>query len=324
MYQKEFEQILQKRLPKALLLYGENQYAIEGYISKYITELDAKEDLLKLYFDEYNFEQAKTYLSQNSLFGGTNLLIIKHDKAIPKKELETLLELVKRNSDNYLLYLFYGVQKDIKSNAALFRSDDAIEVRLFEPSVRESIAILQKKANELQIQIDPYALEHLMRVLNNNLMLCSNELEKLSTLNRLISSKDIDDLVYSDAPLGVEQLLVDLCNKKPISNTINTLLELGEDAAYLLRSTQIFMNQILLFQAYIKINGNINSTEILGYKLPKQIEEQKAALASRIKSSSLLKILEHLLRSELEIKSAPAPQKETLLYGMFIKLQSYI
>lgn len=324
MYQKEFEQILQKRLPKALLAYGENQYALEGYISKYITELDVKEDLLKLYFDEYNFEQAKTYLAQNSLFGGINLLIIKHDKAIPKKELETLLELVKKNSDNYLLYLFYGVQKDIKSNAALFRSDDAIEVRLFEPSVRESITILQKKANELQIQIDPYALEHLIMVLNNNLMLCSNELEKLSTLSRPISSKDIDDLVYSDAPLGVEKLLMDLCNKKPISNTINTLLELGEDAVYLLRSTQMFMNQILLFQAYIKINGNVNSAEILGYKLPKQIEEQKAALASRIKSSSLLKTLEHLLRSELEIKSAPAPQKETLLYGMFIKLQSYL
>jgi len=323
-YQKEFEQILQKRLPKALLAYGENQYALEGYISKYITELDVKEDLLKLYFDEYNFEQAKTYLAQNSLFGGINLLIIKHDKAIPKKELETLLELVKKNSDNYLLYLFYGVQKDIKSNAALFRSDDAIEVRLFEPSVRESITILQKKANELQIQIDPYALEHLIMVLNNNLMLCSNELEKLSTLSRPISSKDIDDLVYSDAPLGVEKLLMDLCNKKPISNTINTLLELGEDAVYLLRSTQMFMNQILLFQAYIKINGNVNSAEILGYKLPKQIEEQKAALASRIKSSSLLKTLEHLLRSELEIKSAPAPQKETLLYGMFIKLQSYL
>jgi len=323
-YQKEFEQILQKRLPKALLAYGENQYALEGYISKYITELDVKEDLLKLYFDEYNFEQAKTYLAQNSLFGGIKLLIIKHDKAIPKKELETLLELVKKNSDNYLLYLFYGVQKDIKSNAALFRSDDAIEVRLFEPSVRESITILQKKANELQIQIDPYALEHLIMVLNNNLMLCSNELEKLSTLSRPISSKDIDDLVYSDAPLGVEKLLMDLCNKKPISNTINTLLELGEDAVYLLRSTQMFMNQILLFQAYIKINGNVNSAEILGYKLPKQIEEQKAALASRIKSSSLLKTLEHLLRSELEIKSAPAPQKETLLYGMFIKLQSYL
>jgi DNA polymerase-3 subunit delta len=324
MYQKDFEQILQKRLPKALLAYGENQYVIEEYISKYITELDAKEDLLKLYFDEYNFEQAKAYLSQNSLFGGTNLLIIKHDKAIPKKELETLLELVKKNSDNYLLYSFSGVQKDIKSNTALFRSDDAIEVRLFESSVRESITILQKKANKLQIQIDSYALEHLIMILNNNLMLCSNELEKLSILNKPITTKDIDDLVYSDAPLGAEKLLIDLCNKKPISNTITTLLELGEDAAYLLRSTQMFMNQILLFQAYIKINGNVNSAEILGYKLPKQVEEQKAALASRIKSSSLLKILEHLLRSELEIKSAPAPQKETLLYGMFIKLQSYL
>ncbi|MDD5405593.1 MAG: DNA polymerase III subunit delta [Sulfurovaceae bacterium] len=324
MYQKDFEQILQKRLPSALLVYGENQYVIEQYISHYITELDAKDDMLKLYFDEYNFEQAKGYLSQSSLFGGTNLIIIKHDKALPKKELEELLEIIKKNSNNYMVYAFLGVQKDIKQAAALFRNDDAIEVRLFEPSMRESTAILQKKSDALQIQIDSYAIGHLIVMLNNNLMLCVNELEKLSTLNKPITAKDIDTLVYSDAPLGIEKLFIDLCNKKPVTNTINTLLELGEDAAYLLRSTQVFMNQILLFQAYIKIHGNVNSAEILGYKLPKQIEEQKAALASRIKSSSLLKILEHLLRSELEIKSTSAPQKDTLLYGMFIKLQSYL
>lgn len=324
MYQKDFEQLLQKKLPKALLLYGDNLYAIEQYITHYLTKLDAKNDALKLYFDEYDFEQAKRYLSQNSLFGGTNLLIIKHDKAIPKKELEILLELVKKNNDNYLLYSFLGAQKDIRSITALFRNDDAVEVRLFEPSVRESVAILQKKADALQISIDSYALEHLIMTLNNNLMLCSNELEKLSILNKPVTAKDIDALVYSDAPLGVEKLLIDLCNKKPITNTINTLLELGEDPTYLLRSTQMFMNQILLFQAYIKIHGSVNSAEILGYKLPKQIEDQKAALASRIKSSSILKILEHLLRSELEIKSTPAPQKETLLYGMFIKLQNYL
>jgi len=62
----------------------------------------------------------------------------------------------------------------------------------------------------------------------------------------------------------------------------------------------------------------------LGYKLPKQIENQKAQLAISIKSSALLKISEHLLESELLIKKAPARQREVLLYGMLIKLQSYL
>jgi len=91
-----------------------------------------------------------------------------------------------------------------------------------------------------------------------------------------------------------------------------------------LRSTQYFVNQIFLFHAYIKLNGHVDSAAILGYKLPKPIEEQKAQLALRVKSASLLKIFEHLLESELAIKKAPSTQKEVLLYSMLIKLQSYL
>jgi DNA polymerase-3 subunit delta len=163
-----------------------------------------------------------------------------------------------------------------------------------------------------------------MLILNNNLALCANELEKLAILGMKVTSKDIDRLVYSTAPLATEQLLIDLFNKKPITATITKLLELGEDEASLLRSTQYFVNQIFLFHAYIKLHGHVDSAAILGYKLPKQIEEQKAQLALRVKSAALLKIFEHLLESEILIKKAPATQKEVLVYSMLIKLQGYL
>jgi len=324
MYKQEFEQILKTRLPKSALIYGENLYAIEQYINFYITKLGAIDDKLKLYFDDYNFEQARSYLSQNSLFGNTNLLIIKSEKAIPKKELETLLEMTKKNQDNYLLYIYYGVAKDIKTSTSLFKSNDSVEVRLFEPSIKDSTLILQNKANNIGLNIDHYALECLIIMLNNNLMLCSSELDKLNILNREVTIKDINELVFSETSLSAEKLLIDLCNKKLSLATINTLLDLGEDTNSIIRATQNFLNQILLFQAYIKINGSVNSQDILGYKLPKQIEEQKASLANRIKSSKLLKAFEYVLQCELEIKSAPAPQKETLLYSMFIELQNIL
>lgn len=324
MYKQEFEQILKTRLPKSVLIYGENSYAIEQYINFYITKLGAIDDKLKLYFDDYNFEQARSYLSQNSLFGNTNLLIIKSEKAIPKKELETLLEMTKKNQDNYLLYIYYGVAKDIKTSTSLFKSNDSVEVRLFEPSIKDSTLVLQNKANNIGLNIDHYALESLIIMLNNNLMLCSSELDKLNILNREVTIKDINELVFSETSLSAEKLLIDLCNKKLSLATINTLLDLGEDTNSIIRATQNFLNQILLFQAYIKINGSVNSQDILGYKLPKQIEEQKASLANRIKSSKLLKAFEYVLQCELEIKSAPAPQKETLLYSMFIELQNIL
>jgi DNA polymerase-3 subunit delta len=325
MYQREFDQRLKQFLPKAVLFYGENHYLIDYYLDTYIQKLDAKESMLSLYHDEWNFEQAKNFLSQTSLFGGTNLVVVKHEKKIPKKELDLLVELANKNSDNYFLYAYAGTAKDAKSMQSAFtEKKGGVWVRFFEPNIRDGIAMLQQKAQKIQLDIDHYALQHLMLLLNNDLSLCSNELDKLAILGIKVTSKDIDRLVYSTAPLATEQLLIDLFNKKPITATITKLLDLGEDEASLLRSTQYFVNQIFLFHAYIKLNGHVDSAAILGYKLPKQIEDQKAQLALRVKSTSLLKIFEHLLESEIAIKKAPATQKEVLIYSMLIKLQGYL
>ncbi len=325
MYQREFDQRLNQALPKAVLFFGDNEYMIDHYIDLYKKKLDAGEETLVLYFDEWNFDQAKSYLSQTSLFGGTNLLIVKHDKKIPKKELDMLIELANKNSDNYFLYGYTGSAKDAKSMQSSFsEKKGGIWVRFFEPNMRDGMPLLQQKAAQLGIDIDHYALQHLMLLLNNNLALCTKELEKLSILESKITSKDIDRLVYSTAPLATEQLLIDLFNKKPVTDTITKLLDLGEDETSLLRSTQYFVDQIFLFHAYIKLHGQVNSAEILGYKLPKQIEEQKAQLALRVKSAALLKIFEHLLESEIAMKQAPATQREVLLYSILIKIQQYL
>ncbi len=325
MYQREFDQKLKQALPKAVLFYGENDYLVDFYIDSYIKKTDAKESMLSLYHDEWNFEQAKNFLSQTSLFGGTNLVVVKHDKKIPKKELDVLIELANKNEDNYFLYGYSGAPKDAKSMQSAFsEKKGGVWVRFFEPNIRDGIAMLQQKAQQIQLDIDHYALQHLMLILNNNLALCANELNKLAILRMKVTSKDIDRLVYSTAPLATEQLLIDLFNKKPITATITKLLDLGEDEASLLRSTQYFVNQIFLFHAYIKLHGHVDSAAILGYKLPKQIEEQKAQLALRVKSAALLKIFEHLLESEILIKKAPATQKEVLVYSMLIKLQGYL
>lgn len=325
MYQREFDQKLKQALPKAVLLYGENDYLIDHYIDLYVNKTDAKESMLTLYHDEWNFEQAKNFLSQTSLFGGTNLVVVKHDKKIPKKELDLLIELANKSADNYFLYAYMGSDKDAKSMQSSFNEKNGgVWVRFFEPNIRDGIAMLQQKAQKIHLDIDHYALQHLMLLLNNNLGLCANELDKLAILGMKVTSKDIDRLVYSTAPLATEQLLIDLFNKKPITATITKLLELGEDEASLLRSTQYFVNQIFLFHAYIKLHGHVDSAAILGYKLPKHIEEQKAQLALRVKSAALLKIFEHLLESEILIKQASATQKEVLVYSMLIKLQGYL
>jgi len=325
MYQREFDQRLKQVFPKAVLFYGLNDYMVDYYINLYKTQLDAKESMLTLYYDEWDFEQAKNYLSQTSLFGGTNLLIVKGDKKIPKKELDQLITLANKNADNYFLYGFDEAKTSAKTLQSSFTDKKGgIWVRFFEPNIRDGMAILQQKAMQIGLDIDHYALQHLMLLLNNNLALCINELDKLAILGIKVTSKDVDRLVYSTAPLATEQLLIDLFNKKPITTMITKLLDLGEDEAKLLRSTQFFVNQIFLFHAYIRLHGHVDSAAILGYKLPKPIEDQKAQLALKVKPVALLKIFEHLLEGELEMKKAPATQREVLLYSMLIKIQSYL
>jgi len=325
MYQREFDQRIRQSLPHAVLLYGEDAYMLEHYTDLYKRELDARESLLALYHGEYDFEQARNYLSQSSLFGGINFLLIRHEKKIPKKELDTLIALTQKNSDNYLLYLYEGSAANARSLQSSFaEKKGGIWVRFFEPNINDGIAILQQKAKEIGLEIDHYALSHLMTLLNNNLALCHNELHKLAILGTRIESRDVDRLVYSTAPLATEQLLIDLFAKKEVTETISRLLELGEDAFSILRSTQFFVQQIFLFHAYIRLHGQPNSKEILGYQLPRHIEQQKAQLALKVRTASLLKIYEHLISSELRLKQGGSIDKESLLYGILIRLQSYL
>ncbi|WP_292660785.1 DNA polymerase III subunit delta [Nitratifractor sp.] len=326
MYQREFEQYLQRNgLPHALFLYGDNEYFIEHYIQRYKKELQAKESMLSLYYDEYDFGQAKAYLSQASLFGGTNLLLIRREKKLPKKELDALVELTRKNSDNYFLLAFDGEAKDAKAMQSSFtEKKGGLWVRFFEANPREGQLFLRQEAQRLGLEIDDYALGHLFTLLHGNLALGAKELEKLSILQRPIGSKEIDRMVYSTAPLAVERLLIDLFARKPVTETIAHLLDLGEDEFSILRSTQFFLQQIFLFRAHIQITGTADSKEILGYKLPRQIEEQKAALAIKVPSHTLLKLYEHLLESELRLKRSKPETREALLYGTMIKMQAYL
>ncbi len=325
MYQREFDQRLKQSLPKAVLFFGENDYMTDHYIEYYKQKLDAKEETLALYFDEWDFEQAKSYLSQTSLFGGTNLLIVKHDKKIPKKELDQLVALANKSSDNYFIYGYAGTAANAKVLQSSFTDKKGgVWVRFFAPNIRDGIPLLQQKAAQIELDIDHYALQHLMLLLNNNLALCMNELDKLAILGTRISSKDIDRLVYSTAPLAIEKLLIEIFNKKPITDTITKLLELGEDESSILRATQYFVNEIFLINAYIKVHGQPDFKEIFGFLPPKFVQDQKQQLALRVKSVSLLKIYEHLLESEIAMKQAPAAQREVLLYSMLIKIQQYL
>jgi DNA polymerase-3 subunit delta len=320
-YQRDFEKRLQQSPPKAVLLYGESPYIIERYIKYYIHSTQSQERYLSLYYEAYNFQQAKGFLSQSSLFGGVNLLIVKMDKKIPKKELDQLVASSVKNPNNYLLYHYSGSDRDAKALQRSFQSNEAVWVRLFPPTLHDGIAHLHQRAKALQIDIDHYTLQHLMLLLHNDLALCAKELEKLALLEQPVTSSDIDRITFSTTHLATDELLVDLFDKKPIVETMQRLLDSDQDPLSLLRALQYFIHQILLFHLYHALHDHIDSKAILGYRLPKQIEDQRKRVALALSQERILEISHYLLRSELRLKEASSMEREAMIYTIFLHVQ---
>ena len=108
MYQSEFDKNLQKgAISNSFVFYGESLFLIDRYIKMLSNIEDAS--ILNYNQDEYDFNSAKAHLSQASLFGGRNVLIIKTHKKVPKKELDELIELTKKQPGAYFIYGYYGV-----------------------------------------------------------------------------------------------------------------------------------------------------------------------------------------------------------------------
>jgi len=316
-YKEEFDKLLKKSLIRSVLFQGENDFLVNRYKEYYAHTLNVADSMLSLYYDEYDFKRAKEYLSQSSLFGGANLLFIKTDKKIPKKEIDTLVSMCKDDNENYLIVattLPYNRVKDISKSFVAF-------VRLFEIKYNDAISLLSQEAKKLNIDIDNYAISHLYTLLNNNISMAVKELEKLAILDRAITTKDIDMLVYSTAPLSIDSVIQSIFEKRPITNAIERLLEMGEDEFTILRAIQRYITQLYMFHIYIKLHAY----EITGRNLPKFVSDKIASIAIRIRPQSYLAIFEELLKIELKMKdSKNFAYRETLLFGVLAKIQSLI
>ncbi len=303
------------------MLYGDSHFFIDYYLKFFSTIPDA--NVLSLYHDEYDFNSAKAHLSQGSLFGDQNLLIIKNEKKVPKRELDILLEMVRKNPDNTFLYAYYG--DDMKTSAKAFdKKSGGIEVRMFPPFASEAKSLVMQEAQRLGVQLDGYSANHLIESQNGDLGLAFNELTKLQILGRPISSKDIDTLVYGVGEVKIDQFINHLLAKKDFRNELQHVLESGEDEIRIVTAISSFVTQLYLFYAHIKIHGIADSRAILGYKLPQKIEQERAQQSIKFKQHQYDAILNLLLENELKMKSSGGMDKEALLLATLIKLQSYI
>ncbi len=325
MYKNEFDNLLNQNISfDAYMFYGQSTFLIEDYTKKVAYSLGSPDDIEKLYFDDYDFKYAKDKLLQSSLFSSNNILIIKLDKKLNKKECTELIEACNKNPDSKVIFSCMG-DGDFKTMSSYFTKKlNAVSVRFFNPFPNEAIRMIEKEAREQNITYEMSALNHLYFMHRQDLSLCMNDLKKLAVLEDKITPNIVNKHCFGIGSVNFEEFLNKLMSAQDISDDLQLLLEEGMNEIYLLNQITSFVQQLFMIGSYIRIYGNANAKEILGFIPPKNIWEAKTKLAMNIKSEMFLKILDYLLTIELELKSSKISDSALYLQACLRKLSVII
>jgi DNA polymerase III subunit delta len=320
MYKNELDKHIQNHsVSNNFVFFGESTFLIDMY-TKMLTNIEDA-NILNFYHDEYKFESAKAHLSQGSLFGDRNILIIKSEKKVPKKELDILIDFCEKNPDNVFVYAYYG--SDHKTYTKAFSKKTTMSVRFFHPKDYEAQNIVAAVAKEKGVKIDKYTISHLLNINNGDVALSCNEIEKFKVYDRDITTKDVDSLVYGLSEVNLDDFIKKILAKKEFTQDLQNILEHGEDEIRVITAITSYLTQLYMFNIYIRVNGTPNALEILGYPAPKFVVDDKAAQSLKIKPNIYSKLHELLLESELKMKNANV-DKTAILFSTLIRAQKLL
>lgn len=329
MYKKDFDSLLKLAAPKAVLLWGECDFFIDFYASKIKNLIKNKGavDIFPFYFEEYNATAIIEILSQQSLFSNASLVLLKLNKIkeSTKKDISKFLNILKRNPNNYLIIEFYNDNspeygRNAKSLSTLFNSKDFVTVRFFNPTINEATAILRDFATQYGLKIADPTLNHLYDRQNQNLGICVNELQKFALCEGIIDNEIVDKLSYGLSAKSIEELCEAMLNRSDYLEILGKIEEEGLNDMDLVRALQGYFYRLFQFFAYIKVNGRVDSTKILKYTLPKQIEQKYANFAIKLREAQYLGIF--ALLNEWRVNAISGKDKNS--FANLIKLQAII
>ncbi|MCI5968895.1 DNA polymerase III subunit delta [Helicobacter sp.] len=299
MYKKEFDTKLAQNVQvRAIFLYGADAFLIGHYGEKIAKiALDRGFEKNSFYFGEFDFQSALNCFSQGSLFGNDALVWIKIEKKIPKKQLDTLIESLLKNGNGILIVEFY--QAENKTNAEYMADAKAMivsfggslakqgvfEVRFFAPNFYEAMPILQGYARELRIKIPDFLLHRIFEQQNLDLGLSVAELRKYAIFEQEITAEMVDSLGYGLGSVEVDEILELLLLQKPYFVKLSQFMEQNFDENQLIRAVQKYFLTLFLLTSHIRLKGDSNLTDTLGYNPPKAILEKKKAFATKIKEA---------------------------------------
>jgi DNA polymerase-3 subunit delta len=302
MNKKDFDNL--KNLPHFVVFYG-NRFFVDMYQKK-IEEKFKNENLLKLYYDEFDKNVAKTHLIESSLFGGQNVLIIKTNK------FDKNLEELKKYAKNNYCFIFYVGNKRLDLKKDEF-------VRFFEPSFKEIIEYISALCEKENLNMTNEAKNFLAKSIEP--LFLENEIKKLANYKNDISLKDIEELVFLYKEESFEDLFVKILNSKEFFNDLELILK-TVDYKRILPALINYITNLYQYHLFIKTTGSSSLKEFLGYQLPFDIEKQRISLAIKLKEKDYKNLLDFLLNKELLMRNSEK-EKEAIFWEVMIYLKNY-
>jgi len=284
MYKKDFDKL--EKIPNYVLFYG-NDFYLQEYEKKILEKFE-NDNILKMYYDEYDFDVAKTHLHESSLFGGKSVLIIKHNK-IPQK----IEKLIKYTKESYLFFFYYGDKKP-----DIFKKNF---VRFFEPNIKEKILMIDELSKKKNITLTHEAKLYMAKSLEPSFF--ESEIEKLSLYSNSISLEDIKNMVFNYKEESFEEIFISILKGEDFLERIDLFLQTNDFKRFLPALIR-YVRELYSYFLYIKNTGSSSLEGFLGYKLPYDIEKNRIDIVLSLKEKDYYELLRNLLNFELLMRNS--------------------
>lgn len=320
MYKREFDSLIaSKKAPNFFLIRGNDEF-LNAFCAKQLLNLWNSENVLEQYFEEYNFNEAMSFL-EPSLFGDKNIIYIKNDKTTSTKEIKEIIEKCKKDENNYVLYEIYECGNRLNND--FLKAFGTNFLRVFKPnSQNEALQILTQISQILKLFPNSLALLEIYKIHNENLSLCVAELKKFKSLNLELNLENVKENVSGLSEVSFEDLFEKIISLKDFMDDFFTYTQSGSyNESELINYFYSSIFRIFSIHTFIKINGKIDFKEVLGYLPPIQIQNNLKTLALQFSTEKFKEMFISLNKTEYSLKTKTNINKTYLLLSGLLEFQ---
>lgn len=286
--------------------YGDEEYLIEQEIEKIVNQYSSYK-VIKLN-SEIDFNDLINQISSFDLFNQNRIIILKNNSYLIKSSIEQKKALINslqvKPDSTIIIFTSIKVEKkanDILINFLIENAKQSIEIKKLDDKKIE--LYVRDRIKSLNASISDIDLYYFLSKMPSKLNLIMDEIDKLVSLDPIISKTNIDDLIYK-YNLGKAFDFINAFHERSRENIIqkyNEKINYGESISFLIN--QISSTLILCSQIYSLQKSGYSNSEI-EQELNKHsfVIKKHIDFLHKVDFQSICHYIDDLARIDMQIK----------------------